>query len=81
MEPHFRVIGWQWMPVSLRVGILRRRDCGWRGRCPDATAARRAVEEVRLLRRAELKVLFPDARLIAERVLGLTKSWIAAWGF
>ena len=33
MEPHFHVPGWQWLPLDLRISILRKRACGWRGPC------------------------------------------------
>ena len=41
IEPHFHVPGWQWMPTGIRIELLRRRRCGWRGRArienrPDA---------------------------------------------
>jgi ubiquinone/menaquinone biosynthesis C-methylase UbiE len=35
------------------------------------------VDEVRLLTYGEMKRLFPDCRILKERVLGLTKSYIA----
>jgi hypothetical protein len=81
VEPHFHFVGWQWLPVSMRVSILQRRACGWRGPCPDPVAARRLVEEIRLLTEAELKVLFPNARFLAERICGFVKSWTAVGGF
>jgi len=81
MEPHFHVPGWQWMPVSLRVSIIRRWRCGWMGPCPDASQAREQVEEVRLLTKSELITLFPAATLIPERFCGLVKSWTAIGGF
>lgn len=80
IEPHFRFIGWQWLPMSVRVGILRRRRCGWRGPVPDADAARRSVSEVRLMSRRELANAFPDARVEGERFMGLVKSWIVIGG-
>jgi hypothetical protein len=80
MEPHFLMPAWHWMPVSLRIAILRRRGVGWMGRCPDPADARRAVEEVRLMRRRELARLFPEAELIPERFGGLVKSWTAIRG-
>ncbi|MEW6252348.1 MAG: class I SAM-dependent methyltransferase [Planctomycetota bacterium] len=80
IEPHFQFVGWQWLPVSWRVAILRRRTCGWRARTPDPSRARALVEEIRLLTRAQLRRLFPDARLIAERFAGFTKSWMAVRG-
>jgi hypothetical protein len=81
MEPHFHVPGWQWMPVGLRVSMIRRWRCGWRGPCPDPDGARKLVEELRLLSESELKAIFPGATLIPERFCGLVKSWIAIGGF
>lgn len=81
MEPHFQVPGWQWMPLDLRIAIIQRWRCGWRGPCPDRPAARRLVEEVRLLSRSSLQDIFPGATLIPERFCGLVKSWTAVGGF
>jgi hypothetical protein len=81
MEPHFHVPGWQWMPLDLRVSIIRRHRCGWRGPCEDPKRARELVREVRLMTAAELKSIFPKASLVPERFFGMTKSWIAIGGF
>jgi hypothetical protein len=80
IEPHFLAPAWHWLPVSARVAILRRRAVGWNGRCPDPEHARRIVTEHRLMRRSELKALFPEATLVPERVAGLVKSWTAVYG-
>jgi hypothetical protein len=81
MEPHFHVPGWQWMPLGMRVSLIRRWACGWRGPCPDPVIARGLVEEIRLLRKSELRVLFPRATLVSERFCGLVKSWTVVGGF
>ena len=81
MEPHFLVPGWQYLPQRARVEIIRRRACGWRGPCPDPDEARRTVAEVRLLRRRELRRLFPEATIIEEKLAGLTKSFVVLGGF
>ena len=81
MEPHFHVPAWQWLPVGMRVGLIRRWRCGWRGPCPDPTRARELVSEVRLLTQSEMTTLFPGGRLIPERIGGLVKSWTAVGGF
>jgi len=81
VEPHFHVPGWQWMPVNLRVSILQRRSCGWRGPCPDPERARELVQEVRLMTGSELKIIFPGATLLRERFCGFVKSWIVIGGF
>jgi hypothetical protein len=81
MEPHFHVPGWQWMPLSLRVSLIRRWRCGWRGPCADVAKARELVQELRLLTRGELRAMFPGATLIPERLGGLVKSWTVIGGF
>ena len=81
IEPHFHIPGWQWMPESVRVGLLRRCQCGRRGPLPDKNEARQSVREVRLLTKRELSVLFPGAEIVPEKLLGLTKSWIVHRGF
>lgn len=81
VEPHFQVPGWQWMPLDLRVAVIRRMRCGWRGPCANASDARKLVAEVRLLTRGTLASIFPGAMLIPERFCGLVKSWTAVGGF
>jgi len=80
IEPHFHVPGWQWMPQELRIALLRRFRCGWRGPCPNKAQATELVREVRLMKRSELAECFPDAYLYAERFKGFTKSWVAIGG-
>jgi len=81
IEPHFHVAGWQWMPMGTRISLIRRWRCGWRGPCPDAVKARQLVEEVRLLTVHELKAIFPEATMVAERFCGLIKSWTVIGAF
>ena len=77
VEPHFLTPAWHWLPVELRVALLRRRRWGWRGPCPDADRARALVREIRLMRSRELKRLFPDATLEEERIGPFVKSFVA----
>lgn len=81
MEPHFHVPGWQWLPHRVRVALLQRRRCGWRGPCPDRAEADALVREVRLLKRREIAAMFPGATIEPERIGGIVKSWIAHAGF
>ena len=81
VEPHFLFPAWHWLPVSTRVAVLRRRDGGWMGRCPDPEFAREVVGEVRLMRRRELARLFPEAVIVPERFGGVVKSWTCVAGF
>ncbi len=43
----------------------------------DFKVVRSAVDNIRLLTKNELKVLFPDGSIIEERFLGMTKSFMA----
>jgi len=76
-EPHFSSIGFHWMPESLRARALMRGRHGFQEQTRDIGEAMRSVQHARLLDRNMMGFLFPDAELIPERVLGLTKSLMA----
>ncbi len=82
MEPHFLFPGFQFFPLQVQVWLLQHFSLGWRGKIPDFQAAKRSIESIRLLSKAEVMELFPDAALYQERVAGLTKSFVAygGWG-
>lgn len=81
LEPHFLVPGFQWMPEALQILLLQRFRLGWAERAQDPAEARRTARSVRLLTEREFRALFPGCRIFRERVLGLTKSFIAYGGF
>ncbi len=81
IEPHYYFPGWQWLPRQLRYALIQRYRFGWQGPHTDPVKARSRVDDVRLMTRAELAMLFPDAKIVPERFGGLTKSWIAVRGF
>jgi hypothetical protein len=77
LEPHFLLPAFQHLPLSLRAVLHQRLKLGWVPAQPDAVLARAEVEQIRLLSRAEMQRLFPDARVLREAIGPLTKSWIA----
>ncbi len=77
IEPHFLVPGFQYLPQRVRVWMLQRFKLGHYERVEDLQRARELVSEIRLLTKSELQSLFPDASIYHERVLGLTKSFLA----
>jgi hypothetical protein len=81
IEPHFLFPCFQFLPVPVRSWLLQHFHLGWRGRVADPEAARASVNSVRLLTRAELTDLFPEASLFQERLLGLTKSFVVYGGW
>jgi len=77
IEPHFRFPFFHWMPESWRCRIVMSRACGFFDRQPDVGHAISAIRSAVLLDRQQMQFLFPDARIVAERVFGLTKSLMA----
>ena len=81
IEPHLVTPFLHWLPKRLRVAIARRFTF-WsllERPSPDRWEfyIRHCAEEVRLLDARELSRMFPEAKIIRERFLGLSKSLIA----
>lgn len=77
MEPHYRTIGYQWLPESWRARLLTWRSLGYFPKARDFDQAMDYVNDSILLDKLQMRTLFPDAEHRSERVLGLTKSLIA----
>ena len=77
IEVHFALPFIHWLPEQMRAAILYAPKGKFVPRDAPYDAAIEMVQRVNLLSRGQLKVLFPDARLEAERIVGLAKSWIA----
>ena len=80
IEPHFMAPLFHWLPEPARVALVRRFALGHRRRQPDVGKAMDEIESVRLLNRKMFSFLFPDGKLVIERMLGLPKSLIAIRG-
>jgi hypothetical protein len=81
LEPHFFFPFFQLLPMDLRIFLLRRFSLGWYKKTPDRAKAAKAVRSVRLLRKQEVRQLFPGARIHEERFCGLVMSFIAYRGW
>lgn len=76
IEPHFLFPFFHWLPRKIRIFLVMNFSLGWFDRKKNRNEAEKLVDEIRLLKLFELKNLFPDAKIIKERFLGLTKSYI-----
>jgi hypothetical protein len=74
VEPHFVFPMFQFLPIGLSTTLVQNFRLGWMPKCPDRAEAEAAVRSIRLLSKQEMKELFPEARIIEERILGMTKS-------
>jgi 2-polyprenyl-3-methyl-5-hydroxy-6-metoxy-1,4-benzoquinol methylase len=77
IEPHFLMIGFQYMPVKMRAFLIRRFSLGWFEKVADYNESLNVASSIRLLRRGEIEKLFPGATIIREKLCGLTKSFMA----
>ncbi|HOO52788.1 MAG TPA: class I SAM-dependent methyltransferase [Methanothrix sp.] len=71
-EPHFLFPLFQFLPLNLKVFIIRR----WYPRISDKEKATNAAKSVRLLGRREVADLFPDGKIWDEKLLGMTNSLV-----
>jgi hypothetical protein len=81
VEPHLVTPFLHWLPKRMRMAIARRFTF-WsliERPSPDRWEfyIRHCSEEVRMLDARQLQAMFPEARIIRERFLGLSKSLIA----
>ncbi|MBV9825875.1 MAG: class I SAM-dependent methyltransferase [Alphaproteobacteria bacterium] len=76
-EPHFGTLGFQFMPVPVRVRMLMKRQRGFRAQMRNVDDAIRSVESCQLLDERRFRALFPEAEMLHEKFAGLTKSLIA----
>ncbi len=81
IEPHFLFPGFQFLPVSVRIFLVRHFSLGWVDRTPDRKTADMLVRSVRLLTAPEMMKLFPQSIPYREKFFGLTKSFVAYGGW
>lgn len=77
IEPHFSAPFFHWRSEQARIRLLMKRRHGFSEKAADVGAAMRDIQHARLLDKAQMRFLFPDASHHDERALGLTKSLIA----
>ncbi|WP_297564403.1 SAM-dependent methyltransferase [Nitratireductor sp.] len=76
-EPHFRTPGFQYLPNSVKVGLVRRFQLGFFPRTPDLEEARDLVEHNKLISARQMRRLFDDGEILFEKLAFLNKSIMA----
>lgn len=77
IEPHWVFPFFQYFPRFLKVCLTQHFSLGHISKTVDAAAAKRQVDEIRLLTKAEMKQLFPQSTLYKEQFKGFNKSFTA----
>ena len=80
VEPHFMFPVIHWLPEGLRADLLARMPLGIYRRAESRGDALRAVRAICLLTRRQMAELFPDGRILTERLALLPKSLVAVRG-
>ena len=81
IEPHFLFPFFQFLPLGARAWLLMHLELSWGGRVADRETALATARSVQLLSGSQFCGMFPEARIYRERVLGLTKSFVAYSGW
>jgi len=77
VEPHFLAPFVHWLPKSIRPSIVRNFTYWGLSTRPSRLECVRLCEEISLLSKQELELLFPEAQILSERFVGLPRSIIA----
>lgn len=77
IEPHWVFPFFQFFPKKVRYWLTRYFALGHIGKISDDDAAKKQVEEVRLLSKSELKNLFPQSSVFSEKFIFFNKSFTA----
>lgn len=77
LEPHLLAPFFQYLPRRLQRRMARYFTLWGLLTRPDAARVDEMLSDIRLLTYREVRQLFPDCRILKERVLGLTKSYVA----
>lgn len=81
IEPHFLFPAYHWLPLELRIWLLRHWNLGWLQKTPDPIQAKQKVESIQLLTPKQFRKLFPAAEIYYEKFWGLNKSMIVHGGW
>ncbi len=66
LEPHFLFPFFHWLPKSVRLFLATRFSLGWYQKAADINEAKKMVEEIRIMKKKELRKIFPNANILTE---------------
>ena len=76
-EPHYLFPCFQFLPNFVKVFLLMHFKIGWFEKMKTREEALKTINSIRLLKIKDLNKLFPNSKIIKEKFLFLTKSFIA----
>jgi Methyltransferase domain len=80
-KSHFAFPIFQFLPVEFRMWGLRHFDLSWNKKVIDSDVTLEMFPGIRFLSKTEFVNLFPNSSLYEEKLLGMTKSFVAYGGW
>jgi len=76
LEPHFLFPFFHWFSKKIRVFLVQHFNLGWYKKQVNLLEPEKLVDEIRILKKKELKDMFPNSEIITEKIFFITKSYI-----
>jgi len=77
LDPHSNMPLMHWLPMPVQRQMVSKKAHGFYAKAKTLDEAMQIVESTSMLDRAQVAALFPDARIVTEDVLFMSKSLIA----
>lgn len=76
LEPHTLFPFFQFLPMCIKIWLMMHFSLGWYKKISDRKLAEQECRAIRLMSKGDLRILFPDAQIREERIIGIVKSFI-----
>lgn len=76
IEPHFLFPLFQFFPLPVKAFLIRHFQLGFWPKGKNWADSKKIADEIKLLRRSDLKRLFPNAKIQDEKYMCMTKSFM-----
>jgi ubiquinone/menaquinone biosynthesis C-methylase UbiE len=77
IEPHFLFPLFQFLPYFLKVFLINNFTLGHIKKKGNREEAEQQIQEIRLLSKKDMKLLFPDGNIWEEKIGGMIKSFVS----
>lgn len=76
LEPHTLFPFFQFLPMRIKIWLMMHFSLGWFRKINNRKLAEQECRAIRLMSKSDLRILFPDAQIREERIIGIVKSFI-----
>lgn len=76
VEPHFLFPLFQFLPRGVQRFLVMKFRMGWFEKCKTKKQADEIIDSIHLLSEEQVRKLFPEGKIVKEKLFGLTKSFL-----